>query len=70
MTRNQEIAGIILQQLGGNRFKAMTGADNFSAIDNGIIFSIKGCRAINKIKITLNVMDIYDMEFIKMPSIM
>lgn len=62
MTRNQEIANTILQQLGGaNRLVMMTGAYNFVAIQNGLSFKIKNPKA-NYIKITLNGKDLYDLE--------
>ena len=66
MNRNHEIATTILQQLGGNRFVAFTGAKEFIAIDNGLQFKIgRNASKTNRIKITLNGADLYDMEFIK-----
>lgn len=62
MTRNQEIATTILQQLGGaGRLRMMTGAYNFVAIENGVSFRIKNPKA-NYIKVTLNGLDLYDLE--------
>jgi hypothetical protein len=53
---------IILKQLGGiNRLVAMTGAYNFVDLGNGVSFKIKNQKA-NYIKITLNSMDLYDLE--------
>jgi hypothetical protein len=55
-----------LRQLGGNKFIAMTGAKNFvySEKDNYISFKIpRAAQNINFIKITLNAMDTYDIEF-------
>ena len=66
MTRNQEIAAVILQQLGGmGRLVSFTGAKNFVAIENGVQFSIgKGARdKINKVIIKLTAEDLYDVEF-------
>lgn len=59
-------ANIIYQQLGGGRFTAMTGAKNFVALENGIRFNIgRNASKANKVKITLNGLDLYDVEFIK-----
>jgi len=72
MERTQEerkaIAGEILNQLGGNKFRAMTGAKDFYAHDSGLGFRLPGgggfCRnGINFIKITLTSLDLYNMEF-------
>lgn len=63
---NTAVANTIYQQLGGNRFKVMTGAKNFVAIDNGVIFDIgRNASKANKVKITVNAFDLYDVEFIK-----
>jgi len=54
----------VLKQLGGNKFIVMTGAKNFSKDKNSIMFRIPKARlGINYIKIKLNSMDTYDMEF-------
>jgi len=56
------IATTILKQLGGaGRLNAMTGAYNFRDLGNGVSFRIKNQRA-NYIKVTLNGMDLYDLE--------
>ena len=71
MVDNMQIAKTILDQLGGNRFKVMTGASNFMAIESGLVFSIKGSRRINKIRIILNHRDdSYRIEFIKIFNVM
>lgn len=63
---NTMVAETILQQLGGNRFAAMTGAKNFVALENGIKFSIgRNVSKANMVKITVNSSDLYDVEFIK-----
>lgn len=63
---NTTTAETILQQLGGNKFVAMTGAKNFVALDNGIKFNIgRNASKANTVKITLNGLDLYDIEFIK-----
>lgn len=59
-----QICGIILQQLGGNRFIAMTGAKHFIADGNRIGFKIgRNAGGVNYISITLNALDLYDMKF-------
>jgi hypothetical protein len=65
MTRNQEIAKVILQQMGGmNRLAVMTGAKDFIAIENGVQFSIgRNAKGVNKVIIKLNGQDLYDVEF-------
>lgn len=67
----QEIANTILQQLGGNKFKVMTGAHNFlygtdKSGNPFLQFKIKGCRRVSWCKITLTPQDLYDMEFSKL----
>lgn len=51
---------IILEQLGGMKFIAMTGAACFSDGPNTLITKFKGCKIANFMKITLNSMDTYD----------
>lgn len=68
MTDNQIIAETILRQLGGGRFKTMTGARDFSAIERGLSFRLPTRFAkdgINYVKIVLTGADLYDMEFVK-----
>lgn len=62
-----EVAQTIFEQLGGNRFAAMTGAKHFVRGPNWLQFSIgRGAfNGINRIKITLDVFDTYTMEFFK-----
>ena len=58
------IAKTILEQLGGNKFVVMTGAKNF--VDCGDALSMKIGRnktSSNYLKITLNMMDLYDVRF-------
>lgn len=63
LTRDQEIAATILQQLGGIRkLQAMTGAHTFIAHPSGVSFKIKNPK-VNYIKIILNSKDLYDLEF-------
>jgi hypothetical protein len=62
-----DIANIIYNQLGANRFAMMTGAKNFVAGDNFLMFSIgKNQSVYNKVRITLTPDDLYDLEFFKM----
>ena len=66
--QEESVAKIILQQLGGNKFVAMTGARNLLNVGNGLSFKIPGSggfakNGINYIKVTLNGLDTYDMEF-------
>ena len=63
---NKDIAVTILQQLGGRRFVMFTGAKDFTAIKNGLQFKIgRNASKANRVEITLNGADLYDMTFIK-----
>lgn len=67
-TRNTEVAVTILDQLGGNRFKVMTGAKHLMAIESGLSFRFPAHFAkngINHIEIRLNSSDTYDIRFVK-----
>ena len=55
---------IILQQLGGGQFIAMTGARLFHDGEK-FIAKIKGSRKCNHLEISLNSMDLYDIRFCK-----
>ena len=62
--RSMEIAQTINQQLGGPRFKAMTGAKDFGFIENGLQFKIgRNHRSINLVRITLDPSDTYTVQF-------
>ena len=66
---NKLIAGTILKQLGGNKFIAMTGAKNLMAIDNGMCCKIgRNSKNVNYLRVKLNSLDTYDMEFINIRS--
>mgnify|MGYP003640613120 FL=1 len=55
----------ILNQLGGNRFVAMTGSKNFIAGDNSLTMKLaRNSSGANYLKISLNSMDTYEVEFI------
>uniref|UniRef100_A0A6M3LQV5 Uncharacterized protein n=1 Tax=viral metagenome TaxID=1070528 RepID=A0A6M3LQV5_9ZZZZ len=61
-----EIANTIIKQLGGHRFVVMTGAKHIFAHESGVSFRVPGTMTknrINYVKITLNTMDTYDIEF-------
>ena len=61
------VAKTILEQLGGNQFRMMTGAKNFGARDNSLSMRIgRNSSNSNYLIITLNSMDTYDMKFCKL----
>lgn len=65
-TLDRSIALTILEQLGGNRFLAMTGARNLVAARDGLRFKLPARFAkdgINFVSITLTPADLYDMSF-------
>ena len=57
----------ILNQLGGNKFKVMTGSKNFAYSNEGNTLTFKlgsgAKKSITYISITLNSMDLYDIKF-------
>lgn len=59
-------AQIILQQLGGRRFMAMTGATCYQD-NNGqtLVTKFKGSKIANIMYITLNGLDLYDVKICK-----
>lgn len=61
-----QVAQTILQQLGGNKFIAMTGSSKFVAGENHINMKLTRnlCKA-QYLRIELNSMDLYDMTFYK-----
>jgi hypothetical protein len=62
--RDVNIANTILQHLGGNRFRAMTGSKDFAAIESGIQFKVgRNSKSINFCRIRLNGRDLYDAEY-------
>ena len=60
------IATTIIEQLGGNRFIAMTGAKDFIALEKGgVEFAIgRNSKKVNRVKITLEWDDTYTMQFV------
>ena len=65
----KETAQTIINQLGGNKFVVMTGSKNFSALTNGVCMDLsKNKSGANRLEITLNGQDLYDMRFYKYTS--
>ena len=61
------VAKTILEQLGGNQFRMMTGAKNIAGDENSLSMRIgRNSSNSNYLKITLNSMDLYDMKFMKL----
>ena len=61
-----KVAQTILTQLGGNRFIAMTGSKQFIAGENFLRMRLSRNKSgANMLKINLNSLDTYDLEFIK-----
>ena len=61
-----QVAKTILQQLGGNKFIAMTGAKNLGASGKSLSMKIgRNSKSISHVVITLKSSDLYDMEFIR-----
>ena len=59
------IAQTILNQMGGSKFVAMTGAKYLIDLGNGLQFKlprIRGCK-VNSVRIVLNHANTYDVEF-------
>jgi hypothetical protein len=60
------VANTILQQLGGPRFTAMTGAKNYVGGERSLSFRLpKANRGINGVYITSEPSDTYKIEFIR-----
>ncbi len=71
-TRYEQIAvaNEIIRQLGGNKFRVMTGAKDIFALENGVSFKLPGGggfikHGINYIKVWLDPSDTYTIEFWK-----
>jgi hypothetical protein len=65
--KDMTIAKTILEQLGGNRFIAMTGAKNLLSQDNALTFKIgRNSSQVNFVKIELTPDDTYTMTFSNM----
>lgn len=63
------VARTILEQLGGNKFKVMTGARDFVGGENFLSFKLPTGRTKNKsnyVRVRLNGLDTYDVEFLSL----
>ena len=61
---------VIFQQLGGNKFKVMTGATVSRGVsDNVLICRFRGSHKFNCVEIRLNGWDLYDVRFVKYGTI-
>lgn len=59
------VAVMILKQLGGKKFLAMTGCHQLGATDQMLGMKLRRNQSpANYLRITLNSMDLYDMEFL------
>lgn len=68
MNTDTQVASTILAQLGANRFRVMTGARDFVALPDGLVFSIPGNNTkgrINRVKVRLMPSDTYTVEFLR-----
>ena len=64
---DMRVAETILKQLGGNKFCMMTGAKNLGGTENSLSMRIgRNSSNSNYLKITLNMMDLYDVKFSKL----
>lgn len=58
------VAKTILEQLGGNRFIAMTGACNLSGTETSLNFKIgRNPKNVTHIRVLLNGLDLYNVTF-------
>ncbi len=56
----------VIEQLGANKFKAMTGAKNFTYGPNGLTFNIgQNSKRINCVRIKIDQWDQYTVEFLR-----
>jgi hypothetical protein len=63
------VANTILEQLGGGKFRVMTGAKNFTGDDNSLTFHLPSnfaTKGINIVKVILDATDTYTVEFSKL----
>ena len=66
MSTDMRVAETMLSQLGGNRFRVMTGAKNFAATDNSLRMRIgRNKTNANYMEVSLNMLDLYDITFAK-----
>lgn len=69
MTTETTIAGTILNQLGGRRFVAMTGAHSILNLGNGLQVKFKGSKRANTVRIELDANDLYTVRFYKIKGL-
>jgi hypothetical protein len=63
---NLQVANTILEQLGGRKFLAMTGASNLTGRPDGLSFKIgRNSGKVTHVRVTLTPGDEYEMEFLK-----
>jgi hypothetical protein len=61
---DMQVANTILKQLGGNKFRIMTGAKLFIGSENSVSFKIgQNCHHINAVRVVFDPSDTYTMEF-------
>jgi len=62
-----DVARTIWEQLGGNKFRMMTGAKNLLNLGDGLAMKLgRNSSNSNYLRITLNSLDTYDMMFAKL----
>jgi hypothetical protein len=60
------VAHTILNQLGGNRFLAMTGAKNLLGRPDGLSFKVgTNAKKVSHVRITITPADLYTVEFMQ-----
>ena len=65
----REVAYTILDQMGGNMFRVMTGCKRWSICPGGASFMIgRNCKMVNCVKVVLCPDDTYTMSFLKIGS--
>jgi len=61
------VANTILEQLGGRRFLAMTGAKNLSGTDDSLVFALpRNPRHVTHVRVRLDPSDTYTVTFWKL----
>jgi|TARA_R110002096_G_scaffold353324_1_gene546585 hypothetical protein len=66
---SNQVATTILNQLGGRKFLAFTGSKNLIAGENFLTMKLaRNSSGANYLKISLNAMDTYEIEFISIRS--
>lgn len=62
---SMQIASTILEQIGGNQFRMMTGAKGFVALDGGLLFRLnaRSAKGVTHVRIVLDPSDTYTVTF-------